>query len=90
MYGWCLKDELRRKTFSKFEINKFILKSLLYTSNYIPYYKIYFTKKFYKFTKKSSISMYRHYGMFSFIGKSVFRRFKLNRHYMKFMLLMVI
>jgi hypothetical protein len=35
------------------------------------------------FSKRSSLSVYRRYGMFSFIGKSVFRRFKLNRHFVK-------
>lgn len=77
------KDESRRRLFSKFEINKNILKSLLYTSGYIPDYRIYFSKIFYIFSKKSSLSVYRSYGMFSFIGKSVFRRFKLNRHFVK-------
>lgn len=82
-YGWVLKDENNRYWYSKQEINKNILKSLLYSFEYNVNYRIYFSKKFYKFTYKSSISVYRRYGMFSFIGKSVFRRFKLNRHFLK-------
>ena len=45
---------------------------------------MYFEKKFHSFTRRSAVSIYRRYGMFSFIGKSVFRRFKLNRHFVKF------
>lgn len=82
-FGWVRKDEASRRLHSKSEINKFVLKSLLYTSEYPALYRIYFSKKFYMFSKRSSLSVYRRYGMFSFIGKSVFRRFKLNRHFVK-------
>lgn len=82
-FGWVFKDEKKRNFYSKFEISKNILKSLLYSVNYPLNYKIYYSKKFYKFTKLSSISVYRNYGIFSFIGKSVFNRFKLNRHCFK-------
>lgn len=78
-----MKDENNRRLYSKLEMNKNILKSLLYSFEYNVNYRIYFSKKFNKFTYKSSISVYRRYGMFSFIGKSVFRRFKLNRHCLK-------
>lgn len=83
-FGWTLKDQKKRISYSKVELQKNILKSLLYSIEYPSQYKIYFHKKFYSFSKNSAKSAYRTYGMFSFIGKSVFRRFKLNRHLAKF------
>jgi hypothetical protein len=83
-YGWILRDKKRRLTYKKCELRKLILKTLLYSTEYNYNYKIYFVKKFYSFSKNSSISIYRTYGMFSYIGKSVFKRFKLNRHAAKY------
>lgn len=82
-YGWSLRDEKKRTSFKKPEFRKLILKSLLYSVEYPANFKMYFGKKFSSFSKNSSISVYRTYGMFSYIGKSVFRRFKLNRHLAK-------
>lgn len=83
-YGWTFRDQQRRLTYKKFELRKLVLKSLLYSTEYDYNFKIYFVKKFYSFSKNSSISVYRTYGMFSYIGKSVFKRFKLNRHAIKY------
>lgn len=60
-----------------------MLKALLYSVEYPINFKMYFISRFSSFSKNTSISVYRNYGMFSYIGKSVFRRFKLNRHIAK-------
>lgn len=83
-YGWTLKDTNRRLIYKNFELRKLVLKTLLYSTGYNYNFKIYFVKKFYSYSKNSSISIYRTFGMFSYIGKSVFKRFKLNRHAAKY------
>ncbi len=83
-FGWVVKDENARLSYYKPELRKKVLKSLLYSNEYLLKYKMYFIKKYHSYSKKSAISVYRTYGMFSYIGKSVFRRFKLNRHLAKF------
>lgn len=81
---WIGKDKKYRKYFYNYEINKLILKSLLYNNiNYPFLFKIYFDFKFKKFTFKSSISKARTSCMFLGNSRSVFRRFKMSRHLCK-------
>lgn len=45
--------------------------------------KLYFSKLFLHFNELSSISRYRNSCLFSNYGRSVFRQFKLSRHFAK-------
>lgn len=80
--NWIKKDKNSRQIFSKFEIKKIIIKSLLYNnSNY--YKKMYYDNLFKNFPYNSSISKYRTSCIFLNNSRSVFRRFKLSRHICK-------
>ena len=77
------KDINIRKNFSKIEINKLILKSLVYNDYNKFTFKYYFDKIFKKFLLKLSISNFRTYCIFLGNSRSIFRRFKLSRHICK-------
>jgi ribosomal protein S14 len=77
------KDKNIRKKFLKIEINKLILKSLIYNNNYPFFFKYYFDKIFKKILFNLSISKFRTYCIFLGNSKSIFRRFKLSRHVCK-------
>lgn len=78
--NWINKDRLSRKIFSKFEIKKLIIKSMLYNKSSTYLYKIYYDKIFKKFIYKSSISRYRTNCIFLGNSRSIFQKFKLSRH----------
>lgn len=84
-FGWTLKDEKFRKTYKKNEINKLILKSLLSSLNYKSHYKFYFSNVFRKYSKRTSVGIYKRYCLFTYSGKVVFKNFKLSRHVFKSM-----
>jgi ribosomal protein S14 len=73
------KDIINRKKFLKIEINKLILKSLIYNNNYPFFFKYYFDKIFKKFLFNLSISKFRTYCIFLGNSKSIFRKFKFSR-----------
>lgn len=81
--NWITKDKSFRNLFSKYEIKKLVLKSLLYNNNYPFFFKLYFDKNFKNFTYNSSISKYRTSCLFLGNSRSVFQRFKLSRHIAK-------
>lgn len=83
-YGWHVRDKSLRKHYKKHELKKNVIKSLLFfTKN--PNLRLSLIKVFYNITKKSSISNYRTSCMFSGSGRSVFRKFKLSRHFIKYL-----
>jgi ribosomal protein S14 len=65
-------------------MNKLILKSLLSNKLFKKNEKIYFGLLFAKYTKKSSIAHYRRFCIMTGNSRSVFRRFKMVRHWCKF------
>lgn len=77
---WPRKELKKRKLYSKYELNKLVLKSLLNNFYYKYKLKLYFTKLFNKFPLESSTSRYKTYCMLQLQGKSIFRFFKLSRH----------
>lgn len=77
---WINKDKKIRKIFTKYEIKKLILKSLLYSSDYPFFYKLIFDFYFKKFPYNSSISRYRTSCMFLGNSRAIIRKFKLSRH----------
>ncbi len=78
--NWINKDKLSRKVFSKFEVKKLIIKSMLYNKGNSYIYKIYYDKIFKKFVYNSSIARYRTNCIFLGNSRSIFQRFKLSRH----------
>lgn len=82
---WLNRDIKNRKFFPKYEIRKKVLKSLLRSSEYNLFQKIYFIKIFHLITKKSSISIYRSGCIISGLGTSVSRKFRMSRHDIKVM-----
>jgi ribosomal protein S14 len=81
--NWIKKDKNSRQIFSKFEIKKIIIKSLLYNNKGNFNNKLYYDNLFKKFPFSSSISKYRTNCIFLGNSRSVFRRFKLSRHICK-------
>jgi len=79
-FGWTKKDENYRKLFKNGELQKNILKSLLSSSKFPYYYKLYFIKKLHSYSKFMALSTYKRYCLFNYAGKVVSRRFKLGRH----------
>jgi ribosomal protein S14 len=65
-------------------MNKLILKSLLSNKFFKQNAKIYFGLLFAKYTKNSSIAHYRRFCIMTGNSRSVFRRFKMVRHWCKF------
>ena len=81
---WYKKDTLLRKYLYSNEINKLILKSLLSNKLFEQNAKLYLGLIFSKYTKKSSIAHYRRFCVITGNSRSVFRRFKMVRHWCKF------
>lgn len=79
---WVKRDNSARPKYLPTEINKLVLKSLIAERLRKPTIvsKIYFTKLFHKYTKKTAISYYRTYCHKTGTGKSVFKYFKYGRH----------
>ncbi len=77
--NWINKDKHFRQIFTKFELKKLIIKSILYNNKYTYLNKLYFDNLFKKFTKNSSISKYRTNCIFLGNSRSIFRKFKLSR-----------
>lgn len=80
---WYKRDKISRKFLYLNEMNKWILKSLLSNKKFKLNEKIYFGSLFAKYTKISSISYYRKYCIMTGNSRSVFRRFKMVRHWCK-------
>lgn len=80
---WYKRDKNFRKYLYNNEINKLILKSLLSNKLFKINEKIYFGLIFSKYTKKSSITFYRRFCIITGNSRSVFRRFKMVRHWCK-------
>ena len=81
---WYKRDCRLRKFLYSNEMNKIILKSLLSNKFFKQNEKIYFGLLFAKYTKKSSIAFYRRFCIMTGNSRSVFRRFKMVRHWCKF------
>jgi ribosomal protein S14 len=64
-------------------MNKLILKSLLSNKLFKINAKLYFGLIFSQYTKKSSIAYYRRFCVITGNSRSVFRRFKMVRHWCK-------
>lgn len=82
-YGWSARDKKIRSVFSKFELKKLVLKSLLSSAAYPIFFKFYFSKLFYMTPKNSSVSRYKTFCLFSLYGRVIFKKFKLSRHFSK-------
>lgn len=82
-YGWIKNDNYKRKFFKKAEIQKIVLKSLMISNDYPIKYRYFFNKIFYIYSKKSAISSYKRGCIMSHWGRSIFRDFKLSRHFTK-------
>lgn len=74
------QDLLLRSKYSLIELNKLILKSLLYNDSLAFYKKFYYIKLFYFFNTKLSLSKFRNFSVLSGYPRSIFRFFKLSRH----------
>lgn len=75
------KDYKKRLKYPKYEINKYVLKSLISYYDYPIFWKVYFQKIFQTYPIDSSISRYKNYCMgHSIRGRVVFKLFKLSRH----------
>jgi ribosomal protein S14 len=81
---WYKRDKQLRTFLYCNEMNKLILKSLLSNKLFKKNEKIYFGLLFAKYTKKSSIAHYRRFCIMTGNSRSVFRRFKMVRHWCKF------
>jgi len=78
--NWIKNDKIIRKNYIKSEINKIVLKSLLYNDKNL---KLYFDKKFKTFSKNTSISKCRTNCLFLKNSRSIFKKFKMSRHIAK-------
>jgi len=75
------KDSKKRFKVSKYEINKYVLKSLISYYDYSIFWKLYFQKIFQTYPIDSSISRCKNYCMGNSVrGRVVFKLFKLSRH----------
>jgi len=74
----------RRNHLINNEMNKLILKSLMLNKFFIYNQKIYLGQLFAKYKKFTSISYYRRYCVITGNSKSIFRKFKMVRHWCKF------
>lgn len=81
---WYKRDKKLRNFLYCNEMNKIILKSLLSNKFFKINEKIYFGLLFDKYTKVSSIAYYRRFCIITGNSRSVFRRFKMVRHWCKF------
>lgn len=86
MYKFCynLKEKKNRNFYSKFELKKLVLKSLLASVFLHKHKKFVFQKNLSCFSKKSSISFFRNFCLITNWARSVFRKFKMSRHQSKF------
>lgn len=81
---WQLLDKKVRLNFLQSEIDKKILKSLIFSEFYSKSLKLYFASIFLKYSRYTSISFTQHFCLLNGgTGRSVFRRFKMGRHYTK-------
>lgn len=80
---WPLKDKLLRKSYKRIEINKIVLKSLIQSEFITLNERIYFSKVFYSYTKKASLSSFRKSCAWSGNSSKVFKKFKLSRYFLK-------
>jgi ribosomal protein S14 len=63
--------------------NKIVLRSMLRDKNFKKSDRVYFALLFSKYSGKSSISSFRRYCVMSQSTRSVFRLFRLSRHFAK-------
>ena len=77
------QDYIRRLQFKKYEINKVILKSLIYSNCFKKNFRLYFHHISQSYSINNSISSLRTYCLISGSGKYVLRRFRLGRHFIK-------
>lgn len=77
---WIKRDKDIRKFFVLSEINKILLKSLLYNELGEYKHKMYYDWTFKKYKKNSSLCRYRTSCVILANTRSVLRRFKLSRH----------
>jgi ribosomal protein S14 len=80
---WPKRDASLRILYKNSEVSKILLKSLLASSFFSLEDKVFFFKRFQKYSFKSSISFYRRSCLFNGHSRSVFRLFKLSRHQAK-------
>ena len=85
MYNFCYnyKENINRKLYITFELKKLVLKSLLASVFLNRNKKLFFQKKFSKFSKRNSISFFRNFCLITNWARSVFRKFKMSRHQSK-------
>jgi len=58
---------------------------MLSATSYKTIYRMYFINSFRKFSRQTSLGVYRNYCLFTYSGRVVFRKFKLSRHVFKSM-----
>lgn len=80
---WYKRDRIVRKSLLQNEMNILILKGLLSNKNFTRKEKIYFGLIFLNYSKNTSIAFYRRSCVMTGNSRSVFRRFKLVRHWSK-------
>lgn len=84
--SWIKRDHLRRILFSKSELKKYYLKSIMhckyFLNNNLNYYL--FKLLFKKYSRNNSISAVRRCCVFSRLTRSVFQQFKMVRHQCQF------
>jgi len=80
---WYKRDFSLRKNFLLKEMDLLILKGLLSNFKFSKNEKIYFGLVFLNFSKYSSIAYYRRSCIMTGNSRSVFRRFKMVRHWCK-------
>lgn len=83
MKNWINRDKITRKNYTRTEINKIVLKSLLANTKFCKSAKIYWFLLSNKYGKHNSISYYRRGCNITGSGRSVFRQFKSSRHAIK-------
>ena len=74
------KLRAERLTYASVELNKLMLKSLVNSSRINLLNKFYFRRIFCRFSKTTSIALYKNVCLFKGHSRAVFRMFKLARH----------
>ena len=82
-FKWLKNEGIKRTKYPIYEVTKLALKSLIANNFFSVDSKIYFSCKFNKITKNSSISFYRNACFETALSRSSFSLFKYSRHFSK-------
>jgi ribosomal protein S14 len=83
MKNWIKRDRKARLAYAPVELKKFVLQSLLANKNFPWTWKYYWSHLFHRQGLTKRFSFFRHGCHISYGGRSVFRFFKLSRHWSK-------